>query len=317
MTTPLPDQDQILADLETLRDWVRYAVTRFSKAGLVYGHGTSSAVDEAAFLVLRSLDLPPDELAPWLDARLTRAERKTLLALIDARVETRTPAPYLLGEAWIKGHKFYVDERVIIPRSFIGELLEDGLAAVVSEPESVERVLDLCTGGGSLAILAALAFPNASVDAVDISLDALAVARHNVADYGLEDRIRLIDSDLFANLAGERYDLIMSNPPYVDAEAVASFPPEYKKEPVLAHAGGEDGLDLVRRILAEAPRHLAPEGQIVVEIGRGRAILESDFPDLPFLWLDTEGSEGEVFALGCDDLRGSKKASRKGKGKTP
>lgn len=315
MSTVDPPCDAGIDDLFTLRDWLRYAITRFNKAAIVYGHGTSGALDEAAFLILRTLDLPPDQLEPWLDARLTRDERVAIAALIRSRVETRTPAPYLLNEAWIRGHKFYVDERVIVPRSYIGELLDQGLSAAVPDAGAVERVLDLCTGGGSLAIMAALAFPNATVDAVDISLDALAVARRNVADYGLEDRIRLIDSDLFQALQGERYDLIITNPPYVDAEAVAAFPPEYKAEPVLAHAGGVDGLDLVRRILADAPAHLTPEGTIVVEIGRGRDSLEQELPHLPFLWLDTEESEGEVFALNANDLaaKAPKAQNRKGR----
>jgi ribosomal protein L3 glutamine methyltransferase len=316
MPTILNSTDPAIEDLVTLRDWLRYAVSRFNNAGIVYGHGTSGALDEAAFLVLRALDLPPDQLDPWLDARLTHAERAMLAALIKARVETRTPAPYLLNEAWIKGHKFYVDERVIIPRSYIGELLDQGLSAAVPDPEALGSVLDLCTGGGSLAILAALTFPDAAVDAVDISLDALAVARRNVVDYGLEDRIRLIDGDLFSALNDERYDLIISNPPYVDAEAVAAFPPEYKAEPVLAHAGGPDGLDLVRRILAGAANHLTPEGVIVVEIGHGRANLERDYPHLPFLWLDTDESEGEVFALMARDLAPAPQKARNRKGKS-
>ncbi len=296
-----PDQTAV-DDLVTLRDWVRYGVSQFARAELVFGHGTATALDEAAFLVLRGLGLPPDQLEPWLDARLTRAERERIAKLFGERVETRKPAPYLLNEAWIRGHKFYVDERVIVPRSYIGELLDGGLAGAISDPDSVGRVLDLCTGGGSLAVLAALAFPNATVDAVDISTEALKVARINVADYGLTDTVRIVHSDLFAALESARYDLIISNPPYVDAEAVAAFPPEYRAEPLLAHAGGEDGLDLVRKILAEAPLHLQPEGVLVVEIGHGREVLEADYAHLPFLWLDTAESEGEVFALGAQDF---------------
>jgi len=289
-------------DLVTLRDWLRFGVSRFNAAGLVYGHGTSNALDEAAFLVLRALDLPPDQLEPWLEARLTQSEREKIAGLIAARIETRKPAPYLIHEAWIGGHKFYVDERVIVPRSYIGELIVKGLGSALPDPDAIERVLDLCTGGGSLAILAALAFPGASIDACDVSSDALAVARRNVEDYDLSDRIRLVESDLFNNVGSRRYDLILSNPPYVDAGAVAVFPPEFRAEPVLAHAGGPDGLDLVRRILKEAPRHLNSEGTLIVEVGRGRALLEAEFPDLPFLWLDTEESEGEVFALSHPDL---------------
>ncbi len=295
-------KDSALQDLITVRDWLRYGVSRFNAAGLVYGHGTSDALNEAAFLILRGLDLPPDQLEPWLDARLTVAERKQIAALIETRIETRKPAAYLLNEAWIRGHRFYTDERIIVPRSYIGELLDTGLEAAIPDPDSVTRILDLCTGGGPIAILASLAFPEATVDAVDISPDALAVAQRNIEDYARTDRIKLIRSDLFAGLGSKRYDLILSNPPYVSDAAIAAFPPEYRAEPNVAHAGGQDGLDLVRRIIAEAPKHLTSEGVLIVEVGRGKPILEAEFPDLPFLWLDTEESEGEVFALSHPDL---------------
>lgn len=290
-------------DLVTVRDWLRYATSRFTEAGLVFGHGTETALDEAAFLILVTLKLPVDQLEPWLDARLTRAERVRIADIVTARIETRKPAPYLVGEAWIRGRRFAVDERVIVPRSYIGELLDDGLSALVPDAEAVERVLDLCTGSGCLAILAALAFPNATVDAVDISEGALDVAARNVADYGLEDRVVLIRSDLFSGLEDRRYDLILTNPPYVTADAVHAFPPEYAAEPVLAHLGGPDGLDLVRRILADAPAYLAPGGMLVVEVGRARERLETDYPDRQFIWLDTEQSEGEVFALPEEALK--------------
>ncbi|MGE3229954.1 MAG: 50S ribosomal protein L3 N(5)-glutamine methyltransferase [Hyphomicrobium sp.] len=298
-----PRSSTDIDDLATIRDWLRYAVSRFSAAGLVYGHGTDTALDEAAFLILSALHLPIDQLEPWLDARLTRAERGTLAALVAARIETRKPAPYLVNAAWIKGHRFYVDERVIVPRSYIGELLDDGLSMLIADPGRVERVLDLCTGSGSLAILAAAAFPHATVDASDISPAALEVAARNVDDYGLADRVTLIRSDLFAELGGRTYDLIISNPPYVTAEAVALFPPEYRAEPELAHLGGPDGMDLVRRILAEAPAYLDPEGILVVEVGMGRDTLETEYPGLPFLWLDTQQSQGELFALSAEALR--------------
>jgi ribosomal protein L3 glutamine methyltransferase len=290
-------------DLATVRDWLRYATSRFTEAGLAFGHGTETPLDEAAFLILSALHLPIDQLEPWLEARLTRGERAKLADLVHARIATRKPAPYLVNAAWIKGHRFYVDEHVIVPRSYIGELLDEGLSAVVADPDAIEHVLDLCTGSGCLAILAALAFPNAAVDAVDISPEALEVAKRNVADYGLGDRVTLRRSDLFAALGGKTYDLIISNPPYVTAAAVASFPPEYKAEPQLAHLGGEDGMDLVRRILAGAAVHLNAEGVCVVEVGRARETLETEYPDLPFLWLDTEQSEGELFALPADALR--------------
>jgi ribosomal protein L3 glutamine methyltransferase len=297
----------IVDELHTVWDWLRYAVSRFREAELVYGHGTASALDEAAYLILHSLHLPIDQLDPWLDARLTMVERKAVHAIVDRRIATRKPAPYLTNEAWIQGHAFYVDERVIVPRSYVGELLGGGLAGVLSDAEAVHRVLDLCTGSGCLAVLAALAFPDATIDASDVSTDALAVAERNVATYRLEQRISLVHSDLFAKLAGRQYDLILSNPPYVGAEALAAFPPEYAAEPRLAHDGGEDGLDLVRRILAEAGDYLAADGAMAVEIGTGRDILEAEFPHLPFLWLDTAESEGEVFALTASDLTASRK----------
>jgi ribosomal protein L3 glutamine methyltransferase len=300
----MAEAEELEQTLLTVRDWLRYAVSQFTRAGLVYGHGTTSALDEAAYLVLHTLHLPIDQLEPWLDARLTLAERQALGAITANRIATRKPAPYLTNEAWVQGHAFYVDERVIVPRSYIGELLGSGLSAVIANPEGVERVLDLCTGSGCLAILAALAFPNAVVDASDVSTDALAVAERNVGTYDLAERITLVRSDLFADLAGRKYDLILSNPPYVSAEVVAAFPPEYAAEPNIAHAGGEDGLDVVRRVVAECGRHLAEDGALVVEIGTGRDILEAEFPRLPFVWLDTADSEGEVFALAATDLGG-------------
>jgi len=302
----MAEAEELEQVLLTVRDWLRYAVSRFNQAGLVYGHGTASALDEAAYLILHTLHLPIDQLEPWLDARLTLAERQAAGAIIAKRVATRKPAPYLTNEAWVQGHAFYVDERVIVPRSYIGELLGNGLSSVAADADGVSQVLDLCTGAGCLAILAALAFPNAAVDASDVSPDALAVAERNVATYDLGKRVSLVRSDLFAGLAGRRYDLILSNPPYVSAAAVAAFPPEYAAEPVIAHAGGEDGLDIVRRILAEAGGHLTEDGALVVEIGTGRDILEAEFPRLPFLWLDSADSEGEVFALTAKDLRGKK-----------
>lgn len=294
-------------DLRTVRDFVRLAVSRFSEAGIVFGHGTNTALDEAAFMVLESLHLPVDELEPWLDARLTREERGRLANLIEQRVTTRRPAAYLLGRTYIRGVPFRSDERAIVPRSYLGELLAGDLFGgegftLVEDPERVERVLDLCTGSGCLAILAAMIFPNARVDAVDLSEDALALADENVADHDLVDRIELLQGDLFAPLKGRRYDLIVTNPPYVDAEAMEALPAEYRHEPTLAFAGGPDGLDIVRRILAAAPAHLNPGGGLICEIGTGREILDAEYPHLPFLWLDTEESEGEVFWLSARDL---------------
>lgn len=291
---------EAIDDLVTVRDWLRYGTSRFGLNDLVYGHGTANALDEAAFLILSALGLPIDSLDPWLDSRLTRSERMAIADLLQRRITTRKPAAYLTRTAWIRGRSFYVDERVIVPRSYIGELLDDRLSSVVADPGRVASVLDLCTGSGCLAILAAEAFPNAVVDAVDISPEALAVAARNIDDYDLADRVRPLRGDLFAPVADKQYDLIISNPPYVTTAAVQAFPPEYRAEPPLAHVGGVDGMDLVRRILDEAPRHLTPGGSLVLEIGSGRDIVEAEFGHLPLLWLDTVDSEGEVLALSTD-----------------
>jgi ribosomal protein L3 glutamine methyltransferase len=292
-----------LEELETIRDWLRYAVTSMTRAGLVYGHGSDNAIDEAAFMILATLDLPIDDINPWLDCRLTAAERDAVDQIISKRVETRKPAAYLTNVACIQGHRFYVDERVIVPRSFIGELLaREKLAPLIADPSQVRRVLDLCTGSGCLAILAAEAFPEAEIMASDFSEDALEVAERNIRAYGLERRIRALKADLFKGIPTSRFDLIISNPPYVTAEAVEAFPPEYKAEPRLAHLGGADGLDIVLRILSEAGDWLSSEGNLIVEVGAGRERLEAARPDLDFLWLDTETSRGEVFALLAKDL---------------
>jgi ribosomal protein L3 glutamine methyltransferase len=245
--------------------------------------------------------LPIQNIEPWRDLRPTPAERARLLTLIDARVSLRMPAPYLLGAAYMQGVRFQIDRRVLIPRSFIGDLLAHA-ALPVADPRRVRRVLDLCTGSGCLAILAALAFPRARIDAVDLSAGALALARRNVATHRLADRITLHRGDLFQPVDGQRYDLILSNPPYVDAAGMAKLPPEYRHEPRMALAAGDDGLDFVRRLLDQAKRHLTRTGSLVCEIGRGRKPLERAYPGLPFLWLDTELSQGEVFWLARADL---------------
>lgn len=288
--------------LRTVRDCLRFAVSRFNEAGLFFGHGSDNAHDEAAYLVLHTLHLPPDRLDPFLDAALTPAEIGAVLDVIAQRVEKRLPAAYLTHEAWLAGHRFYVDERVIVPRSFFAELLDEQMAPWVDDPEAIGSVLDLCTGSGCLAILAALAFPNAQVDAVDLSRDALDVARRNVADYGLPERVHVIESDLFAALGGRQYDLIISNPPYVNAESVAVLPPEYLHEPALALGSGEDGLDATRAILREAAAHLTPDGILAVEIGHNRAALEAAYPDTPFTWLEVAAGDDFVFLLHREDL---------------
>ena len=293
-------------ELLTLLDFVRYAVSRFVEAGLVFAHGTTDPVAEAAFLVCETLHLHPDRFEMFASARVTTAEAGQILDLIERRVATRKPAAYLVNKIWMRGLPFYVDERVIVPRSFIGELLERNFSgedgSLIDDPAAVETVLDLCTGSGCLAILASRSFPDAQIDAVDISKDALAVAAHNVADYGLENRIALHRGDLFKPLGDRSYDLIVTNPPYVDAEGMAGLPRECRFEPKLAFDGGADGLDIVRRILDEAGKHLTPQGGLLCEIGRGRDLLEDAYPHLPLLWLDTEESEGEVFWIGAADL---------------
>jgi ribosomal protein L3 glutamine methyltransferase len=286
--------------LVTLGDFFHFAVRRFRQARLSYGHGTTNAVDEAAFLMLEALRLPIHRIDPWLDLKPTPAERARLLTLIDARIGLRMPAPYLLGAAYMQGVRFHIDQRALIPRSFIGDMLAGGVLPVAKP----RRILDLCTGSGCLAILAALAFPRATIDAVDLSPGALALARRNVAAHRLGDRISVHRGDLFKPLVGRRYDLIISNPPYVDAGGMAKLPPEFRHEPRLALAAGKDGLDLVHRILAEAPQHLTKNGGLVCEIGRGREPLEAAYPRQPFLWLDTELSEGEVFWITRSDLAG-------------
>ncbi|MBZ0105488.1 MAG: 50S ribosomal protein L3 N(5)-glutamine methyltransferase [Sulfuricella denitrificans] len=286
----------------TIRDLLRFAVSRFNEAGLFFGHGTHNAYDEAAYLILHSLHLPLDTLEPFLDARLTSSEMDSLLHILERRVTERIPAAYLTHEAWLGDFRFYVDERVIVPRSFIAELLREQLSPWVEDPETVTSALDLCTGSGCLAILMAQAFPNAEIDAADLSPDALEVARRNVTDYGLEKQIRVVQSDLFGNLGEQRYDVIISNPPYVNAPSVAALPPEYRHEPELALGSGDDGLDATRAILREAPKHLNPGGVLVVEIGHNRDALEQAFPDLPFNWLETSSGNEFVFLLTLEQM---------------
>ena len=305
----MPDSQTQLDELHTLRDFLRLAVSRFNQVELVYGHGTDNAYDEAAFLVLEGLHLPIDNLEPFLDARLLAAEKQRLAALIDARVTTRKPLPFLLNKAYIQGVPFYVDERVIVPRSYIGELMADGMLAgngesLIPDTAAIESVLDLCTGSGCLAILAAMRFENAQVCAADLSKDALEVAEINVSKLVPDGRVRLFHGDLFAPVAGKKFDLIIANPPYVAEAETAAFEPEYRAEPPMAHVSGADGFDLTRRILRQAAAHLTDGGLLICEIGTGRDLLAEEFPDLPFLWLDTEFSEGEVFALTKDALAG-------------
>ena len=292
----------IPAELETLRDFLRYTVSRFNQAGLAFGHGSANAYDEGAYLLLHTLRLPLDRLEPFLDAKLTAAERSEFGALLARRIDERVPAAYLTQEAWLGEFRFHVDERVLIPRSFIAELLPDGLAPYLPDRSAVTSALDLCTGSGCLAVLLAHAFENADVDAVDISSDALAVAQRNVSDYGLAGRINLIRSNLFDNLPSKSYDLIISNPPYVTTMAMEELPREYRHEPALALAGGDDGLDAVRTILRKAPQFMQRDALLVVEIGDNRAGAETAFPRMPFTWLSTPSSEASVFLLKREEI---------------
>ncbi|APA86877.1 50S ribosomal protein L3 N(5)-glutamine methyltransferase [Paraburkholderia sprentiae WSM5005] len=286
----------------TVRDLLRYAVSRFSEAKLSFGHGSANAYDEAAYLILHTLHLPLDLLEPFLDARLTTAEIEAVLKVIERRAADRVPAAYITQEAWMHGYRFHVDERVIVPRSFIGELLQDGLQPYVEDPEQVGAVLELCTGSGCLAILAAHAFQNADVDAVDLSAPALEVATRNVMDYHLDERIALFEGDLYAPLAERRYDVIISNPPYVNATSMQELPAEYRHEPEMALAGGADGMDIVRRIIADARNWLTEAGVLVIEIGNEREHVEAAFGGLDLVWLSTSAGDDNVFLIQASDL---------------
>ena len=287
---------------QTLRDLLRHAVTRFNTAQLYFGHGSDNAFDEAAYLLLHTLKLPLDQLDPFLDARLTTDEIQTLLGLIERRANDRVPVAYLTNEALLSDYRFYVDERVIVPRSFIAELIPEQFQPWVPDPDAVHKVLELCTGSGCLAIMLADAFPNAQIDAVDLSVDALEVANKNVAEYELQDRVTLYQSDLYEKLPTKKYDLIVTNPPYVNSVSMLKLPPEYRAEPQLALAGGDDGMDLVRRIVAGAKERLTPSGVLVVEIGNEFAHAEAAFAELELTWLSTSAGDESVFLLTADQL---------------
>ncbi len=288
--------------LFTLRDLLRFAISRFNEGGLFFGHGSDNAHDEAAYLILFALHLAPDTLEPYLDARLTGSERSAALNLLERRIQERVPAAYLTHEAWLGEYKFFVDERVLVPRSFIAELLQQQLAPWIKDPSGVAHALDMCTGSGCLAVLLALAFSYAEIDAVDISRDALDVAQINVNDYGLADQVHLIQSDMFAALADARYDLIVSNPPYVNKPSMETLPVEYLHEPRIALASGDDGLDHIHVILREAKNHLNAHGLLIVEVGHNRLAVELAYPDFEFVWLDTHGGEEHVFLLTREQL---------------
>ena len=288
--------------LRTVRDLLRYTVSQFNASRLSFGHGSDNAWDEAVYLLLHTLHLPLDMLEPFLDARVLPAERERYLKLLERRITEHVPAAYLTGEAWLQGHRFVVDQRVIVPRSPISELLADGLSPWISDPEDVDFVLDLCTGSGCLAVLAALAFPNAQVDAVDLSEHALDVADENIELSGLDGRITTHRSDLFEQLPQCEYQLIICNPPYVNNHSMENLPQEYRHEPTMALAGGDDGMDLVRRLLEQAPAFMAPDGLLVLEIGHEQQNFMAAFPDLDPVWLSTEETEDQILMLTREQL---------------
>ena len=288
---------------QTLRDLLRYAVTRFNTEQLFFGHGSANALDEAAYLLLHTLKLPIDKIDPFLDARLLPEEIKAALAVIERRASDRVPASYITKEAWLGTYNFYVDERVIVPRSFIAELIPERFSPWVQDPEEVTDILELCTGSGCLPIMLADAFYNAQVDAVDISRDALDVARKNVHTYELEDRITLIESDLYSNVPDKLYDMIITNPPYVNSNSMSKLPQEYLHEPQIALAGGDDGMDLVRKIVAGAAKRLKPNGILMVEIGNERVFADEAFAEYGLTWLSTSAGDDMVFMLTAEQLQ--------------
>ncbi|HEY1043501.1 MAG TPA: 50S ribosomal protein L3 N(5)-glutamine methyltransferase [Telluria sp.] len=287
----------------TVRDILRYAVTRFNTEGLSFGHGSADALDEAAYLILHTLKLPLDKLEPFMDARLLPNEIDKLVATIERRAKDRVPAAYITNEAWLGSYNFYVDERVLVPRSFIAELIPEQFSPWVQDPDSVANILELCTGSGCLAILLADSFPASVVDAVDISRDALAVAERNVREYQLEGRINLIESDLYTNVPFKKYDIIVSNPPYVNSTSMSRLPKEYLHEPQIGLDGGKDGMDLVRKIIAGAAERLTPEGILIVEIGNEREFAEAAFGEMGLTWVTTSAGDDMVFLLTAEQLQ--------------
>lgn len=288
-------------ELHTIRDFIRFATSRFNQAGLYYGHGTDNAWDEAIALVLHTLYLPHTINPAVLDANLIQTECEKLLELIEHRVNKRIPVPYLTHETWFAGFPFYVDERVLIPRSPIAELIENQFQPWI-DPEKVQTILDLCTGSGCIAVACAKAFPHATVDASDVSTDALAVAKINVLRHDVEDQVHLHQSDLFTSLPKKKYDIIVSNPPYVSAEELASLPPEYHHEPHIGLAAGTEGLDFILHILRAAPHYLKPNGILIVEVGNSEHALTEQFPDIPFTWLEFQRGGGGVFLLTAEQM---------------
>ena len=293
---------QATQELHTIRDWLRFAVSQFENSDIFYGHGTDNSYDEAVWLIMSALHLPMETLNNFIDARLTKPERDKLAQFIEQRITKHTPTAYLLKEAWLQGFKFYVDERVLIPRSFIAELLANDLSPWVEFPEMIESAADICTGSGCLGVLLANSFPNAAIDVIDISQDAIDVCNINIAKYGLENQITAIKSDMFSALAGKKYDIIISNPPYVDAPSMAALPAEYQNEPQLALGSGTAGLDHTHTLLREAASYLNDDGLLVVEIGHNREALEAAYPNTMFNWLETSSGNAFVFLLTKEQL---------------
>jgi ribosomal protein L3 glutamine methyltransferase len=294
---------KLVEELLSIRDWIRYAVSQFEASDIFYGHGTDNSYDEAVWLIMSGLHLPTETLDNFLDATITTDERKHLAYLIEQRVTKHTPTAYLVREAWLHDFKFYVDERVIVPRSFIAELLlDDSLNPWIEFPEMVQSAADICTGSGCLGVLLAHTFPSAAVDVIDISADAIAVSNINIANYGLEAQVTAIQSDMFAALSDKTYDVIISNPPYVDEPSMAQLPEEYRNEPQLALGSGKAGLDHTHTLLREAANYLNDDGVLIVEIGHNRDALYEAYPNMPFTWLDTSGGDQFVFIITKEDL---------------
>lgn len=291
-------------ELLSVRDWLRFLMSRMGAAEVAFGQGFIDAWDEAVYLVLHTLHLPLDRLEPFLDAALTADECERLMRVVERRCEEREPAAYITGEAWLGGLRFRVDPRVIIPRSHLFELMQEGFSPWLDEAGAPARILDLCTGSGCLAVAAAHVFPEARVDAVDLSADALKVAQLNIHDHGLRDRVEVLHGDLFDALEDRRYDLILCNPPYVTDAAMDALPDEFRKEPAMALGAGADGMDIVRRLVADAGRHLNPGGLLLVEVGRNQAEADAALPGLPLVWLDTDSAAAPVFLLRAEDLTG-------------
>jgi len=289
------------AEPRTVRDFILWAERRFDKAKLYFGHGTDNARDEAVWLVIATLHVPYEELDSQAERNLNASEQTAIREITEARIGTRKPLAYLLHEAWFAGLKFYVDERVIVPRSLIGDFIHERFQPWI-DPTRVHRILDLCTGSGCIAIAAALAFPQAQVDGAELSADALAVAHINVERHGLDARVQLVQSNLFQGLAGRRYDLILTNPPYVEAADMAALPDEYRHEPSVALASGKHGLDAILQILAHARAHLEPGGALVAEVGNSHAALAERFPEVPFVWLTSVSGDESVFLLSAEEL---------------